>query len=115
MKWISAALLTALMLQAVPSVAAELVMVELKSCVYCMKFNRQMARGYQASETGRRIPLRRVDLMGRWPADLKGVDRPPYTPVFILVDKGRELGRFNGYDNPAQFNRDLKRLLESHG
>ena len=98
-----------------PAVAAELVYVELKSCVYCMRFNRQMAHAYQASETGRKIPLRPVNLNRRWPADLKDVDRPPYTPVFILVEDGRELGRFHGYTSPSQFNRELKRLLNKHG
>ncbi|MEX0956603.1 MAG: transcriptional regulator [Rhizobiaceae bacterium] len=97
------------------AVAAELVYVELKSCAYCMRFNRQMAHAYQTSETGRQIPLRPVNLMQRWPADLKNVDRPPYTPVFILVEDGRELGRFNGYTGPSQFNRELKRLLNKQG
>jgi thioredoxin-related protein len=98
-----------------PAAAAELVYVELKSCVYCMRFNRQMARAYRTSEIGRQIPLRPVNLNRRWPADLKNVDRPPYTPVFILVEDGREIGRFNGYTGPSQFNRELKRLLNTRG
>ena len=98
-----------------PVAAAELVFVEVKSCVYCIRFNKQMAGPYEASETGRKVPLRRVNLMERWPADLKAVDRPPYTPVFILVEDGREVGRFNGYVNARQFNRDLRRLLDASG
>jgi hypothetical protein len=92
--------------------AAELVYVEWKSCGICLQFNRQMARKYATSETGRKIPLRRVDILRRWPADLKRVNRPVYTPVFILVEKGREVGRFAGYGSPQQFNRDLQRLLQ---
>lgn len=102
-------------LSSAPAIAAELVYVELKSCGYCIRFNKQMAHAYQTSEIGQRIPLRRVSLIGRWPADLKNVDRPPYTPVFILVEDGRELGRFNGYTGPEQFNRELQRLLKKQG
>jgi hypothetical protein len=91
--------------------AAELVFVEVMGCTYCIRFNRQMAQKYQVSDTGKAVPLRRVNLRKRWPADLNQVDRPPYTPVFILVEDGREVGRFNGYTNPQRFNRDLRRLL----
>ena len=91
--------------------AAELVFVEVMGCVYCIRFNKQMAHNYQASSTGKAVPLRRVNLRQRWPADLKQVDRPPYTPVFILVENGEEVGRFNGYVNPQRFNHDLQRLL----
>jgi thioredoxin-related protein len=113
---LSAALLVALaMMPTAPAAAAELLFVEVKSCVYCIRFNKQMAGPYQASELGQKVPLRRVNLMERWPADLKAVDRPPYTPVFILVENGKEVGRFNGYVNARQFNRDLKRLLGASG
>ncbi|WEX09838.1 transcriptional regulator [Chelativorans sp. AA-79] len=92
--------------------SAELVFVEIKGCVYCIRFDRQMAPAYATSEIGKRVPLRRVDLMRRWPDDLKHVERPPYTPVFILVEDGREIGRFLGYRSPRQFNRDLRLMLQ---
>jgi hypothetical protein len=91
---------------------AQLVYVEWKDCSLCVRFNRQMARIYAASALGRKIPLRRVDILRPWPADLKRVSRPPYTPVFILVENGRELGRFMGYASPEQFNRAVRRLAE---
>lgn len=90
--------------------AAELVMVELKSCSYCAKFNREMAPAYEASEIGKAIPLRRVNPR-KWPKDLAGVTRAPYTPVFILVEDGREIGRFAGYGGPDYFNEKLSKLL----
>ncbi|MGE0004798.1 MAG: hypothetical protein AB7S92_04335 [Parvibaculaceae bacterium] len=92
--------------------AAELVYVQWKSCAYCMRFNKQMAGAYASSAIGRKIPLRRVDILRRWPADLKHVRRPSYTPVFILVDHGREVGRFDGYSSPQGFRNDLQRLLK---
>lgn len=116
MKRLAAALLIAFGLMPTgAALAAELVYVEHDGCYYCYRFNHQMAQAYAASATGKKVPLRPVELLSRWPEDLKGIDRPPYTPVFILVEKGRELGRFNGYSNPAQFNRDLRKLLEKQG
>ena len=94
------------------SFAAELVYVEWKDCASCMRFNKQMAREYATSEIGKKIVLRRVNILGPWPADLKHVSRPPYTPVFILVDGGREVGRFNGYTSPQQFKHNLRRLMQ---
>lgn len=90
--------------------AAELVFVERKSCIYCVRFNREVAPDYSKSDLGRSVPLRHVD-QRRWPSDLAAVDRPPYTPVFILVDKGREIGRFAGYTGARAFNRNLDKLL----
>jgi thioredoxin-related protein len=113
LKMISAAFsaaLAAVVWSAAPSQPAELVMVELKSCVYCAKFNREMASAYQNSETGRSIPLRRINPR-KWPTDLAAVKKTPYTPVFILVDEGREIGRFAGYSGSAQFKSKLNQLL----
>lgn len=91
--------------------AAQLVYVEWKDCGYCKIFNRQMVWAYGSSAVGKRVPLRRVDILRRWPADLKQVNRPSYTPVFILVENGREVGRFDGYTNPQGFKQNLQRLL----
>ena len=71
-----------------------------------------MAPAYPSSVIGKKVPLRRVDILNRWPADLKRVSRPSYTPVFILVENGREVGRFDGYNNPEGFARNLQRLLQ---
>lgn len=76
-----------------------------------LSFNRQMAWAHASSTVGKKVPLRRVDILRRWPDDLKRVKRPDYTPVFILVDKGREVGRFAGYSSPQGFTRNLQRLL----
>jgi thioredoxin-related protein len=113
LKIISATLsaaIAALVWSAASSQAAELVMVELKSCVYCAKFDREMASAYENSETGRSVPLRRINPR-KWPSDLAAVKKTPYTPVFILVDEGREIGRFAGYSGSAQFQSKLGQLL----
>jgi hypothetical protein len=94
-----------------PASAAELLMTELKSCSYCRVFNREMAAQYASGPLGRAAPLRRVDLNKKWPADLKSVERTPFTPVFILVEDGKEVGRIMGYSGAKSFTRSVEGLL----
>jgi hypothetical protein len=94
-----------------PLQAAELVMVDSRACSYCAKFNRELASTYAASPAGNAAPLRKVSPYKKWPADLAGVTPSPFTPVFILVDNGREVGRFAGYDGAATFWSRLQPLL----
>jgi thioredoxin-related protein len=93
------------------SQAAELVMVDLRSCHYCAKFRHDVARTYDATEAGQIAPLRLVSPLRKWPHDLAGVTPAPYTPVFILVEKGREIGRFAGYTTADAFWAKLNPLL----
>jgi thioredoxin-related protein len=94
-----------------PAAAAELVMVDARACTYCQKFAREMDDVYAASPAGSNAPIRRVSPYKRWPADLAAVRPAPYTPVFILVDGGREVGRFAGYKSPEWFWSKLNPLL----
>jgi thioredoxin-related protein len=91
--------------------AAELVMVDLFSCQYCAKFRREVAPGYDRTAAGKLAPLRRINPLRGWPSDLADVTPARYTPVFILVDHGREIGRFAGYSDPDSFFAELKPLL----
>jgi thioredoxin-related protein len=90
-------------LSAIPSFAAELVMVDSRACSYCARFNNEVTPDYASSAAGRAPPLRKVSPYKKWPADLAGVTPAPFTPVFILVDNGREIGRFAGYGGEAKF------------
>jgi thioredoxin-related protein len=93
------------------ALAAQLVMIDSKMCRYCAAFNRQVGSDYDKTEAGRAAPLRRVSILRKWPSDLAGIKRTTYTPVFILVDQGREVGRFYGFIDAATFYADLNRLL----
>ena len=83
--------------------AAELVMFEQKGCVWCERFNRDIAPAYEKTDEGRRAPLRRVDIARPMPPDLAFVRRERFTPVFLLVDNGREFGRIRGYPGDTFF------------
>jgi hypothetical protein len=78
--------------------AAELVMVEQAGCAWCAEWDREIGPVWPNTEAGRRAPLRRVDLRGPWPEDLSGITpRPRFTPTFILVEDGEEIGRIEGH------------------
>lgn len=97
-------LLPALLLGAVaPAVAAELVMLERPGCVWCARFNAEIAPAYPKTDEGKRAPLRRVDITGQWPADLEGIPSEQFTPTFILVEEGKEIGRIRGYPGSEFF------------
>lgn len=83
--------------------AAELVMFEQAGCVWCAVFNREIAPVYGKTSEGQRAPLRRVDVDKTTPSDLAFVERERLTPLFVLVDQGREIGRIRGYPGDDNF------------
>lgn len=93
--------------------AAELVVFERAGCPWCIRWNREVAPVYPLSEEGKRAPLRRVDITAGVPPDLGFVAPVRFTPTFVLVDKGREIGRLIGYMGEDAFWGMLGRLLQS--
>jgi thioredoxin-related protein len=90
-------LLCAILFAAAPAYAAELMMFEQGGCPWCAAFNREVAPAYAKSEEGLRAPLRRVDIDQPLPSDLSFIRVERLTPLFVLVDKGHEIGRIRGY------------------
>ena len=101
-----------LVLAATPARAAELVMFEQKGCVWCERFDRDIAPAYGKTDEGRRAPLRRVDIAQPLPPDIAFILRERFTPVFVLVDKGREFGRIRGYPGDTFFWGLLANMLD---
>jgi hypothetical protein len=83
--------------------AAELVMFEQAGCPWCQVFDREIAPVYGKTDEGKRAPLRRVDIDGARPPDLSFIQVERLTPLFVLVDKGREIGRIRGYPGEDHF------------
>ena len=100
-----AALLAATFIALTPrhSAAAELVMFEQPGCEWCQTFDREIAPIYDKTEEGRRAPLRRVALNAALPAEFSFIRVERLAPVFVLVDKGREIGRIRGYPGEENF------------
>ena len=77
--------------------AAELVMFEQAGCEWCEVWDQEISEIYPKTTEGKRAPLRRVDLHAERPVDLRFVKAVRYTPTFVLIDSGREIGRIQGY------------------
>lgn len=92
--------------------AAELVVFEQKGCVWCQRFDREIAPAYPKTTEGKRAPLRRVDIAGPLPDDLAFVQRERFTPVFVLIENGAEFGRIRGYPGETFFWGLLASLIE---
>ena len=54
-------------------------------------------------DAGGRAPLRRVDISQSLPPDLAFIDRERLTPLFVLVENGREIGRIRGFPGEDHF------------
>ena len=83
--------------------AAELVMFEQAGCVWCAVFDREVGTVYDKTDEGRRAPLRRLNIDRPLPPDLGFIQGERLTPLFVLVDKGREIGRIRGYPGDDNF------------
>lgn len=94
-----------------PARAAELVMFERAGCAWCARFDAEIAPIYPHTDESRTAPLRRVDLDHPRPADLAAIDPGPFTPTFVVVQDGREIGRIRGYPGESFFFGLLDRIL----
>jgi thioredoxin-related protein len=92
--------------------AAELIMFEQAGCVWCDVFNREIAPIYSKTDEGSRAPLRRVDTAQQLPSDLAFIETERLTPLFVLVDRGHEIGRIRGYPGEENFWGLLDALLK---
>src|SRR5262249_9373619 len=95
--------LTVALLTAASARAAELVMFSRAGCPYCAQFDREIAPIYVNTDEGKFAPLRRVDITAPIPPDLAFLTVERITPVFVLVDQGREIGRIRGYPGEDNF------------
>lgn len=92
-----------------------LLLVESPGCPFCAAFRREVLPGYAARAEGRAAVLVPVPLDGPWPDGLALAQAPYATPTFILLRDRVEIGRFQGYESPDWFWRELGALLAAAG
>lgn len=91
--------------------AAELLLVEDPACGPCILFDRQVGQIYPKTDESTIAPLRRIAHGAPAPEPYGFVGEPKVAPTFVLVEDGRELGRFEGYSNDELFWMNLTALL----
>ncbi|MBL6931965.1 MAG: thioredoxin family protein [Rhodospirillales bacterium] len=95
--------------------AAELVMFESHGCEWCELWNEEIGAIYGKTSEAKIIPLRRVDIGDDRPSDLKHLGGLVYTPTFIVMQKGKEVGRIIGYPGEDFFWQLLNEIIVSKG
>ncbi|MEL6522263.1 MAG: hypothetical protein AAFQ66_14950 [Pseudomonadota bacterium] len=73
-----------------------LLMAEEKGCYWCGRWNTEISHIYPKTAEGRAAPLRRYDLHTDKP-EVSFAQPVRFTPTFILVQNGVEVGRMEGY------------------
>ena len=77
--------------------ATELIMVEQPGCIWCQRWDEDIAPIWPKTAAGEHAPLRRAQL-SKLPGDYELDRRVNLTPTFLIVDEtGRELARLEGY------------------
>ena len=90
-----------------------LLMAEEQGCIWCVRWNEEVAPIYPKTAEGRTAPLKRYDLLTEEPGvTLKSSVR--FTPTFILVRDGQEVGRIEGYPGEDFFWGVLAILLKKN-
>ncbi|MFL9502586.1 thioredoxin fold domain-containing protein [Rhodopseudomonas palustris] len=100
---IGAILLGAAQLSAVAAHAAELVMFERDGCVWCARWDRDVGPIYPKTDEAKLLPLRRINIDHDKNAGLGLASPVRFTPTFVVIDQGREVGRITGYINDDAF------------
>ena len=100
---IGALLLAATAIAANPASALELIMFGKNGCVWCARWEREVGRAYPEAEEAQIAPLRRLDIREQDGAGLELQEPVIYTPTFVLVDEGAEVGRITGYQSESEF------------
>ncbi|MGB8814272.1 MAG: thioredoxin family protein [Paracoccaceae bacterium] len=74
-----------------------LLMIEQPGCMYCQQWDQQIWPKYDLTEEGQTAPLQRLQLRAALPLGLETVTPATFTPTFVLVRDGIEVGRIEGY------------------
>lgn len=90
----------------------QLLMFESDDCSWCRKWHEEVGDAYEKTEEGRKLPLRRIDIYDNPPADIQLREPVRYTPTFVVVNEGGEVGRITGYPGEGHFWGLLNVLIE---
>jgi hypothetical protein len=104
-------LLAALFTSVVGVLAAELLMFDDPGCVWCRRWNAEIAPSYPKTREGQQAPLRRVPIRDQARAGVALARPINATPTFVLVEDGQEVGRIDGYAGRDFFYPMLAELL----
>lgn len=89
-----------------------LLLVEDRGCPYCARWDREVGPAYGRSPEGRFAPLVR---RFRGSPDVSFLDSVVFSPTFVVLKEGKEVGRIVGYAGPDFFWSELSVVLSKAG
>lgn len=106
-----------LTLSSVVSATAEmaLVMVEEQGCIWCARWNEEIAHIYPKTDEGKAAPLHRIDIHDVLPKHMTFDRKLRFTPTFVLMVDGAEVSRIEGYPGEDFFWGLLGQMLVKAG
>jgi thioredoxin-related protein len=90
----------------------ELIVYERQGCAWCARWDQEIAPIYPKADIGRLAPFRRIDVDRKSATDPVLDDPVRFTPTFVLLRAGKEVGRITGYHNDAFFWGLLESMVE---
>lgn len=92
--------------------AAELVYFNSPACSVCERWDEEVGVLYNSTEEAQRLPLRPQSIHDEKPDDLAQIKPVAFTPTFVVVDDGREIGRIVGYISDYFFWEQIAGLIK---
>ncbi len=89
-----------------------LLMVEEPGCIWCARWHNEVGPEYPITPEGLAAPLHQINIGQAGLGNFSLVSAPIYTPTFVLVEDGQEVGRIEGYPGEEFFWGLLTRLLD---
>jgi len=89
-----------------------LLMLDQAICEWCARWDAEIGTIYPRTEEGRQAPLVRTRITGPLPEGVTLERRARYTPTFVLIKDGAEVGRIEGYPDEDFFWGLLQQLLQ---
>ena len=92
--------------------AAELLLFEENGCEWCEEWDKEVGKTYHKTKMGILAPLRRLNINDPRPPNLKIIKGVVFTPTFVLLDNGLEIGRIIGFISEYQFWSLMEELIK---
>ena len=89
-----------------------LLMLEQPYCEWCARWDAEIGVIYHKTAEGKRAQLMRADIFEPLPEGIE-LSRPAhFTPTFVLLQDGTEIGRIEGYPGEDFFYGMLQQMLD---
>lgn len=111
----SAVLAMALLLPAGAHAELRLLMGEQAGCAWCARWQKDIGPIYPKTAAGKIAPLWIVDIRQPMPDGITLARPITFTPTFVLLEDGSEVGRLEGYPGEDFFWGILEKTLQDLG